>query len=81
MGDRGGMYVGGGAIPLIVLILLPIWLFELWARSGPRPAGPSPTEGVPMTTRFVAITDVTGLDAVWARSHARPVILFHHDPG
>ncbi len=34
-----------------------------------------------MTTRFVAITDVTGLDAAWARSHVRPVILFHHDPG
>ncbi len=33
-----------------------------------------------MTTRFVVITDVGGLDAAWRQSHDRPVILFHHDP-
>ena len=34
-----------------------------------------------MTTCFVAITDVSGLDAAWRQSHVSPVILFHHDPG
>ena len=31
--------------------------------------------------RFVAVTDEAGLDAVWARSYARPVVLFNYDPG
>ncbi len=33
-----------------------------------------------MTIHFVAMTDGTGLDAAWARSHARPIVLFNHDP-
>ncbi len=34
-----------------------------------------------MTSPFIAITDVAGLDAAWRQSHGKPIILFHHDPG
>jgi len=34
-----------------------------------------------LTTRFVPVGDVEGLEAWLARSHAGPVLLFNYDSG
>ncbi len=31
--------------------------------------------------RVVPVSDEAGLDAAWARSYDRPVVLFNYDPG